>query len=192
MNTWTNTKSILRKEAPESQSTTGQDLPRLYLLAAAQLGRLGRYEEAECVLAGLDRYPEIQADLLDLRARMRAQQGRYREAEDCWQKALSLSPENQRFRKSFDALAKQRRFPVWLHLAKAAIAAAVIALVILLFWFLIERPQNARVQAQTADIEKRLRERIDFSEKQLTEQIGLVDKKVTSLDEAVRPKKSKR
>jgi type VI secretion system protein ImpK len=106
------------------QPDPATDTPRLHLLVAAQLARLGRYDEAEGILARLDGYSELQAECMDLRARMLAQQGRYVEAEACWLQALKLSPDNQAFQRGLAAIAEERRYPFWLRIAVAVAAAA--------------------------------------------------------------------
>jgi type VI secretion system protein ImpK len=66
-------------------------LVQLTLSRAAQLARGGHFAQAEALLEGL---PEGSSDprVLDLRARMRAQEGRLAEAERLWLEAARLDP----------------------------------------------------------------------------------------------------
>ena len=121
------------------QPDPAKDTPRLYLLVAAQLARLGRYDEAESILARLDGYSELQAECMDLRARMLAQQGRYVEAEACWLQSLRLSPDNEAFQRGLAATAEERRYPFWLRIAVAAAVAAVIFVAVFTVLFAILR-----------------------------------------------------
>ncbi|MFV2177180.1 hypothetical protein ACFHW2_23920 [Actinomadura sp. LOL_016] len=78
--------------APAPAGTTGTTgasfAAREAVLAQARaLARAGRYAEAETLLDG-----EHGADVLDLRARMHAQQGRLDAADRCWAEAADLAP----------------------------------------------------------------------------------------------------
>jgi len=116
--------------------TEGRATPRcgMALAQAAELARTGRYDEAECALAGAGEDPGLKSKVLDLRARILAQRGRYVEAEACWLEALQLEPGNSDYRAALDALARNRRSPVWLRLvvngALIAVAAAVVVYIV--------------------------------------------------------------
>ncbi|MEV5824144.1 hypothetical protein AB0L25_01055 [Spirillospora sp. NPDC052242] len=70
-------------EAPASASFAAREAA---LAQARLLARAGRYAEAAALLDG-----EHGADVLDLRARMHAQQGRLDDADRCWAEAAELS-----------------------------------------------------------------------------------------------------
>ncbi|QFG24226.1 tetratricopeptide repeat protein [Actinomadura sp. WMMB 499] len=70
--------------APSAASRTVREAA---LAQARTLARAGRYAEATAVLEG-----EHGAAVLDLRARMYAQQGRFDDADRCWAEAAALDP----------------------------------------------------------------------------------------------------
>lgn len=59
---------------------------------AADLARLGHYSQAETLLDSLE--GKETAEILDLKARICAQQGRLSEAQSLWERALALEPGN--------------------------------------------------------------------------------------------------
>jgi len=73
------------------------------LLLAAAVARMGHYDEAEQLLMELDQDERLRPVVLDPRAKMYAQQGRYAEAEACWLQGLPRNPGNQREGKAPDA-----------------------------------------------------------------------------------------
>lgn len=106
---------------------------RLILAQATRLAREGSYARAEALLdeaaaaAGGPR-----ADVLDLRARIRAQQGRYPEAAALWRDALALAPERADWRASLELV--ERSSPARTPLAGVAARAAVALALVLLAW----------------------------------------------------------
>jgi len=95
------------------------------LSEAVRLARSGRYDDAMAVLARLPGDGALRPSMLDLKAKIHAQQGRYLEAEACWREALSLVPNHQGFRRALAAIAEERRYPFWLRIVVAAAVAAV-------------------------------------------------------------------
>lgn len=72
-------------------------LRQLVLAEATDLARAGRYREAErCLEEGIPE-PETMPEVLDLRARICAQQGRLGDAERFWTQALQLDPQNEAY-----------------------------------------------------------------------------------------------
>lgn len=63
--------------------------------------------------------------MLDLKAKVYAQRGRYLEAEACWREAIRLSPDTQAFHRGLAAIAEERRYPFWLRIVVAAAIAGV-------------------------------------------------------------------
>jgi type VI secretion system protein ImpK len=108
-------------------STSGQGNlatgPEL-LLQAARLARCGHYDAAVAVLAPLPADSPLRPSILDLKAKIFAQQGRYREAEACWREALTLVPGNQAFQQALAVIADERRCPFWLRIAVVGAVAA--------------------------------------------------------------------
>ncbi|MBE1531183.1 tetratricopeptide repeat protein [Actinomadura algeriensis] len=73
--------------APASPARADRAAREAVLAQARTLARAGRYAEAEALLDG-----ESGASVLDLRARMYAQQGRFDDADRCWAEAAALDP----------------------------------------------------------------------------------------------------
>jgi osmotically-inducible protein OsmY len=79
------------------------------LAKAAQLARAGRYAEAEAILQDLRETYGASAPVLDLLARVMAQQGRLGEAEFLWTQALQKDPANEDYRAGLRRLAQFQR-----------------------------------------------------------------------------------
>jgi type VI secretion system protein ImpK len=77
-----------RDEGPDAVARN--ILNQLLIAKATSLAREGRYAEAENLLDPESSNPVV----LDLLARIKAQEGRLNEAEDLWRKALELDPGN--------------------------------------------------------------------------------------------------
>jgi len=73
----------------------------LRLHKATELARHGRYSEAEAELSALTKEDLDDARVLDLQARIKAQQGDLREANALWYQAMQLQPGNKRYREAF-------------------------------------------------------------------------------------------
>ena len=99
------------------------------LLQVARLARRGRYDEATSTLARLPADSPLRPSILDLKAKIFAQQGRYREAEGCWREALTLAPGNQAFQQALAVIAEERRCPFWLRIAVVGAVAAATSMV---------------------------------------------------------------
>lgn len=102
---------------------------RALICRSAKLARQGKYQEAENLLAVFATDGPLATTVLDLRARMYAQQGRFVEAEYCWLEALQRSPGNAAYRRAIECLAGSRQLPRGGHLVLGAIALLVILLV---------------------------------------------------------------
>ena len=68
---------------------------------AARLARSGHYDGALALLAALESH-RVTPQALDLMARVRAQQGRWGDAEHAWNRAVGLSPDNQELRSALE------------------------------------------------------------------------------------------
>jgi len=79
--------------APDTLST----LADLVVDEAARLARSGNYDGALALLVELESR-RLTPQALDLMARVRAQQGRWGDAEYAWSRAVDLSPDNQELR----------------------------------------------------------------------------------------------
>jgi hypothetical protein len=117
---------------------TREELQRLFQLEAriarvATLARRGRYEEADALAA--DGPAPSPARLLDLRARIAAQRGKWAQARGFWEEALKADPGNASYQAGLRQIkaANRRQGPGWyywlLSLMLATIALAVMLLV---------------------------------------------------------------
>lgn len=87
-----------RQEKAGDDTLPLDDLIRQLVLAqATDLARAGRYTEAERLLKENTHDQEMMPAMLDLQARICAQQGRYREAHVFWTRALQLDPINEAY-----------------------------------------------------------------------------------------------
>ena len=102
------------------------------LVRAADLARRRHYDDAMAMLATLPSDSPLRPSILDLKAKIFAQQGRYWEAETCWHQALNLSPDNQAFRLALAAIAEKRQRPFSSHLAVTIVVAALTSAVVVL------------------------------------------------------------
>lgn len=98
------------------------------LARAAWLARSGRYSEAEQLLAITPITSPLATAVLDLRAKVCAQQGRDVEAAAFWMEALRRSPANQEYRKALDCLLRLRH-PLW-GVLRAGLVVSIIAILI--------------------------------------------------------------
>ncbi|MCI0437289.1 MAG: hypothetical protein L0271_27185 [Gemmatimonadetes bacterium] len=96
---------------------------RVLIARAAGLARAGEYESADQLVAGLSSAPA-----LDLRARIRAQQGLLGDAERFWQLAARLQPDQPAYRDGLQRIARLQRRPAWWLLVPGRIALAVLLL----------------------------------------------------------------
>jgi tetratricopeptide (TPR) repeat protein len=103
-----------------------------YLFSATELARSGRYADAEqLALEVASSDSPFVPSALDLLARIYAQQGRYLEAESCWQRALSLAPGNPRYRNGLDGILREREHLPSLKFVKKVFLTALTAGLIL-------------------------------------------------------------
>lgn len=118
------------------------------LSRAAALARQGRYDSAELVLAGL---PRDMPESIDLLARIRAQQGRMRDAAELWTKALRLDPSNVKFRDGLRK-AEHNRWGRWTRLV---VVMAIAALLLLAAGIALQGLAARRSPVATANLVKR-------------------------------------
>jgi flagellar motor protein MotB len=114
-------------------------LRQLTIARATELARIGRYSEAEGVLAAVDREIESSPDMLDLLARMRAQQGRLAEAEKLWTRANQLEPSNSAFHDALRRIASTQRRSVRRQLALPLVVILGLAVVLLVMTRWLDR-----------------------------------------------------
>jgi flagellar motor protein MotB len=113
-------------------TTIPNSQPRVTSLArAAQLSRQGRYAEAHRVLDELGGHNSIDPDLLDLLARIHAQQGELAAADECWARAQQFGMDESGPREGRRLIAQiyARRYR---RRAGRAVGAVALALVMLI------------------------------------------------------------
>ena len=98
---------------------------------ATELARSGRYAEAEAVLDRIKDGPSAQ--VLDLRAKIKAQQGLFSEAASLWGLAIKTAPENKHYASSLKQASRRAKHPAWLaHHWSGLAALTLLALALLL------------------------------------------------------------
>ena len=133
--------------AASGESLQAAVLRQLLLARATALARAGRYQAAEELLsAGAG---ELGAAALDLLARIRAQQGRYGEAEDLWQQAAQLEPGNPAYAASLRLLRGMAGRPVWLHGVATLLLGGVLLLAVLLVLIAVFSGRGPATDTQT-------------------------------------------
>lgn len=80
------------QEAPSSVQAL---VSQIALAQATELARAGKYVKAERLLNEMAQDATISSNALDLLARIRAQQGRFKEAETLWMQVLQREPSNR-------------------------------------------------------------------------------------------------
>jgi tetratricopeptide (TPR) repeat protein len=127
------------------------------LVNAASLARLGLYEDAERALVSVPTRGPLAAQILDLAARVYAQQGRLIDAERCWIEAVRLVPTNATFHAGLACVADHAR-PMsarrvgWLLVLCAILAGGVLAAAI------VVRDMH-RIESRIAVLERGNRDR---------------------------------
>jgi outer membrane protein OmpA-like peptidoglycan-associated protein len=89
-------------------------LEQLTVSRASELARSGCYNDAEVLLADGRHEARENPTILDLCARICAQQGRLLEAENYWTLASRLEPENVAYRAGLHRIAQVQRRPAWI------------------------------------------------------------------------------
>jgi len=103
---------------------------QVVLARAADLARAGRYAEAEALLQQELRDRKATPAILDLLARIHAQQGHWREAEAAWTQALQLRPANEMYTAGLRRISQVRQRPM-AFLWKPVIVSIAAALIFL-------------------------------------------------------------
>lgn len=100
---------------------------------AADLARSGDYAEAEQLLAKVTALDNESPTVLDLLARIRAQQGQYHEAERFWKEAARLDPDNAEYRAGLASVRAVQERPYlaipWLPIGVGILTVSVLGLV---------------------------------------------------------------
>jgi tetratricopeptide (TPR) repeat protein len=117
---------------------------------AAELARAGRYSQAEVILQQIDKNRDLRPLILDLRAKMFAQQGRYIEAYACWTEALSISPGNTEYSEAIEALRARALYRPWIRPARMVAATLVFVLVVVGAFVLGQRTRTDSFKAENS------------------------------------------
>ena len=119
------------EQIPEQESC----LSMLLFAEATELARSGLYENAETLIRQtLQTATALRPDLLELLAKVYAQQGRYLDAESVWNDALSLSPRNPSYMEGLQAIARERRTSPEGKFLKWLIIGAILAATLYYQW----------------------------------------------------------
>lgn len=105
------------------------------LARAADLARAGKYKEAEAVINEAMHSGKATPVLLDLLAKIHAQQGNWDQAEAAWKVAHQLDPQNEAYAASLQRVTQSRRFHpplLWFWGIGALALIALVAVGILL------------------------------------------------------------
>ena len=84
-------------------------------MIASELARQGLYDLAKKLLEQIPSELSKQSAILDLKARISAQQGNYKEAEKLWHEALMLDSSNKKCQEALNIVSKERNRPTWFH-----------------------------------------------------------------------------
>lgn len=145
-------------------------LDKFALANATALARAGNYMDAESHLIGIMRGEKTHPQVLDLLARINAQQGRLREAEDYWRQALKHDPMNEACITGLRHIANRQQ-PGWNASWKKLFWGVLLATVFFIgtwsVWFSLSETMaviNAQKQtlAQLADLSQK---QVDLAEK---------------------------
>lgn len=145
---------------------------------AAGLARAGRYGEAEALLGSMD--PDLgNPVILDLRARICAQQGQLNQAEVYWRRAIEQNPGHRDYAKGLARISALQRKPVVLLFLWPVLLIAGAALLLL-----ISLPRF--MGSKTSDLFKpglEMLNRIENQQNKLASQIQTIQKNVNAFSE---------
>lgn len=132
------------KFVQRSQGPHAPDQHKL-IIQATKLARRGRYQQAQNLLASLPADKAHSPNVLDLKAKMLAQQGHFSEAEHYWQEALKHSPGNPSYRRALLCLSESGRSPSPLgSFLMLAIAIVLLMLMLVIIDVRIKQVQMLR------------------------------------------------
>ena len=157
------TESFLKQDQPRQNQPDEEQRQKsqqclLHYYHAIKLARQRRYTDAELLLLEAGHHEELRPVVLDLRAKMFAQQHRFSEAEACWQEALSLDPGNKQYRKALDALASNGQYTFLSRFAMATLIIAVSmigVLAVFIAGFNLSANRYNNLQRQSEEYEQR-------------------------------------
>lgn len=141
--------------ASQTEALIQRVLAQATVTHAADLARVGKFDEAEHLIEELNPETSYTALELDLLARIRGQQGRLSEAEALWSRAIQLDPDNESYRSGLRRIASMRRRPVWMTsliflITGVLIIAAIFIACLLIRGYLRELHESVRREAREA------------------------------------------
>jgi len=151
-------RSFDSRNADQSTETADPAPVQLFALVqqalvaqATELARSGRYDEAEAVLEGIKECPLAQ--VLDLRARIKAQQGLMIEAASLWGQALKTAPDDQGYAAAMRRALRRADRPQWLARPRPGLAVlAMLALALLVVLLLPGKKGTNGIDAKQEQI----------------------------------------
>ena len=168
--------------AVDSPLSSAQLLVQVGLARATELARTGHYEQAERLLAELGRDREAQFGEVDLLARIRAQQGRFREAEALWSRALRLAADSPNAQAGLRRIAALQARPL-VALLGGPLAGLILALALLGLVSLPLASALARSTESTERLERTLAGQDQLLDQRLVERLN----PLTGLVQSLRP-----
>jgi len=115
----------------EILNTVRQLIEVLIGAQAAELARQGQLKQAEAFLYPLTQQREVSPFIIDLLARILAQQNRIDEAKMLWQRALMMQPDNEAFQKAIARCDQIKRFQLRLSFWRMTLMSFIVA------WFIL-------------------------------------------------------
>jgi len=114
-------------DKPHNESSPiGTLTSQMTVARASGLARAGRYQEAEALIEQeLGRQRE-RPDLLDLFARIHAQQNHWNDAERAWTQALALDPTNETYKAGLKRVSQMRKRPLAFFWKPAMLGLSVV------------------------------------------------------------------
>lgn len=132
-------------------ATLSSLLRQILLTQARELARHGAYAQAESLLENFG--PQsMEPQVLDLRARIRAQQGRLLEATQLWEEAAAGEPADSVYRTALDRIAQIQRRSGKLQVVLSLGAAAVFLILLVISISVISNRIDGLRQMVTAEI----------------------------------------
>lgn len=136
MDEQTDTKESIGRAAAESLENSLLD--QILHSTAAALGRKGDYSQGIALLQNQPPSQGEKAVLLDLEARMYAQQGRFQKAENCWIRALKVDENNPDYIRALSRIDRMKNRPVGFWWLKPVLAFIFVLLLFIGLRFAIK------------------------------------------------------
>jgi len=143
----------LREEINELSAAIRQALETLMMAQAAEWARQGNLNHVEAFLRPLAQQPEASPYILDLLAKVLAQQGRFKEAKELWQRASIIQPDNENFLRAITRCehfqSARQSVPIW----QAVLAIVGVVWFILTITLLLN---NKHLRSQLETLQKNI------------------------------------